>query len=462
MTNSPSKQRIVVVGDHPSLHLGYSTIGSRVATHLHQSGRWVVQYVGRYPRAQKGRTEEPYPVFDVHLDGEGEHDPGSCLDTLLGSLLGETGVSERPLVLSIGSPRDQRLLLERLDELELRAHLRVVSYMPVDFTPLPAQAAELFRRIDVLVPYTAFGARVVRSTCQGWPLPRVSSPIPHGVDLETFHPPQPELRRQIRAERFDVGDGDLLIGFFGRNSAHKHPDLALRIFAAFRKGSFVVCESCERVTVVELDCLGALGDPPAVCPGCRSERLVPGSGHENARLYLHTELPDRRERLYAGGWDLESICRRLDVEASVIFDRSLRAGEGVSAAELARRMAACDVHLLPYDAGGWELTVLETAACGVPNVITDTAAPPEYAAPFSEVVSPAIRLPGPVGDREIIDLGLAVAALVRLASDPSYREEKGRRGVDVAASHSWQSVGRSWDHLLWAIANGSWEGVSPT
>ncbi|HUG86928.1 MAG TPA: glycosyltransferase, partial [Euzebya sp.] len=123
---------------------------------------------------------------------------------------------------------------------------------------------------------------------------------------------------------------------------------------------------------------------------------------------MHTELLKGQERRVTGGWDLERMARRLGVSDHVRFDRSLRIGRGVAGGELARRMAACDVHLLPYEGGAWELTVLETAACGVPNVITDAAAPPEYAAPFSILVPPNMRVPGPRGARAFMDVGLAV------------------------------------------------------
>jgi glycosyltransferase involved in cell wall biosynthesis len=169
-------------------------------------------------------------------------------------------------------------------------------------------------------------------------------------------------------------------------------------------------------------------------------------------LYLHTELLDLVDRHVAGGWDLERLASRYGVEHEVHFDRSIRIGEGVSDAELAARMGACDVHLLPYDCGGWELTVLETAACGVPNVITDIATPPDYASAFAELVSPAARVQTPTGMKGYIDEGLAVAALMRLTRDHGHRATLGRRGIEAAAAYSWDRVGELWDQRLRAIA----------
>jgi glycosyltransferase involved in cell wall biosynthesis len=111
-------------------------------------------------------------------------------------------------------------------------------------------------------------------------------------------------------------------------------------------------------------------------------------------------------------------------------------------------MAACDIHLLLYECGGWELTVLETGACGVPNVVTDVAAPPEYAAPFSRLIPVATHVIGISGHRGLADLDAAAAALVELGESPEERARLGARGVVVAAAHDWNRVGQLWLELL--------------
>jgi glycosyltransferase involved in cell wall biosynthesis len=94
------------------------------------------------------------------------------------------------------------------------------------------------------------------------------------------------------------------------------------------------------------------------------------------------------------------------------------------------------------------LTVLETGACGVPNVIADAGAPPEYAAPFSILVPPAARVLGATGMRAFIDEGLAVDALTRLAADRDLRVRLGQNARAVAIAHRWESVVPAWDRLL--------------
>ena len=441
--------RLLIVGDHPSLHRGFSSVGRHLARYLHRSGRWRVQFLGRYPRAAAA-GEEPYQVFDVDAVAE-EVDGGDerRFRDLLRVVIGDDPTDPRPtLLLSIGTPYDQRIVLESLEGIGRRSLVRLVGYMPVDYAPLPPASADLLGRIDVLVPFTAFARRALAEICPGIRSPMVSAPIPHGVDLDTFHPPDVTARRNLRRDLFGVDEDEVVvIGYFGRNSGHKRPDLALRIFAAFARGEYVRCRACDRVAAHPIDPIDGTGRAPAACPRCGSARLETGALHANARFYMHTELSARVERRYAGGWDLRTLATRCGVQEQVRFDGSLRIGEGVTDSELAARMGACDIHLLPFEGGGWELTVLETGACGVANVITAVGAPAEYAAPFSELVPAAALLLGPTGTRAFIDIGRAVEALERLATQPGYRRRLALSGPRVAAAHSWSIVGRQWEEL---------------
>ena len=206
------------------------------------------------------------------------------------------------------------------------------------------------------------------------------------------------------------------------------------------------------MTVDELAATSFAFVPAAACRRCLALAPTRGEPDRSARLYLHTELGDRRERMESGGWDLVHLARRFGVTGQVVFDRTLRPGAGISRDELARRMAACDLHLLLFECGGFELTVLETGACGVANVITDTSAPPEYAAPFSRLVPVATHTIGPAGVRGLADLDVAVRELFDLAASPAARAELGRAGVAVAAAHTWARVGVQWHELLTLLA----------
>ncbi|MGE0816515.1 MAG: glycosyltransferase [Vicinamibacterales bacterium] len=447
-------RRLLIVGDHPSLHRGFATVARHVARGLHATGRWHVQVIGRHPPAA-GSPPEPYDVFaaDTPEDGDGEGD--ARLRHLLQSALGEAvHPSARVTLVSIGTAFDQQILIDALDDRALRRRVSFVAYLPVNYAPLPPWAGRLFARFDHVVPFTAFAARAAAAVCVPTGPPAVSAPIPHGVDTTTFRRPDPEARRRTRLRAFDADDGAFVVGFFGRNSAHKRPDVALRIFATFALGAWSTCEACGGVSAWDLDPLDGARTAPTSCVRCGSAGLTRGRPQPEARLYLHTDLLTPLQRAWAGGWDLARLVSGSGVADRVVLAASRRVGEGIGAEDLAARMGACDVHLLPSEGGGWELTVLETGACGVPNVITDAGGPPEYAAPFSLLVPPAARVFGRTGLAAHIDEGAAVQALTRLAADRRLGGTLGEAGVAVAAAHDWDTVTRAWDRLLGSLPPG--------
>jgi glycosyltransferase involved in cell wall biosynthesis len=434
---------VVIACEHPTLHSGFATVGREVARSLHARGVRV-RYVARFEGDVSARPE-PYEVFELDRD---DRSPDLLRSNLLRSLAqaGAEGAAGRVALLSIGSLGDHAEVLTALGESRSPGPDVVVVYVPVDHAPLPPVVGPTLGTADLVVPYNSFGADAIR---RAGVTAAIAPPIPHGVDTGVFTPLEDDERRAVRRTRFDLGDDELLVGFFGRNCGHKRPDLALRIFSAWSRGRAVRCPGC--VALVELPVGPIAGNDGTLlhCPHCGGGGpFEPQPARSDVRLYLHTELLTARERRGSGGWDLERLVRRFGVHDRVQFEPSLRLGHGVPDRELARRMAACDVHLLPFESGAWELTVLETAACGVPNVITDTAGPPEYAAPFSLLVPPLLRVHGPHGARAFIDVGGAVAALERLADDPAQRRRLGRRGIEVAAAHRWDLIGDAWFDLL--------------
>jgi glycosyltransferase involved in cell wall biosynthesis len=437
---------VVIVGDNPTLHGGFATVGQQVARSLHRR-RARVRYVARSP-GDPDAVPEPYEVVTTDFD----QDSAACAASPLAGSLDRAldAGAGRVVLLSIGGLRDHAELLAALEQTRPTRPAAVIAYLPVDCAPLPPIARSVLGQADMVVPYTWFGADAVR---RAGVTAVVAPPIPHGVDTDVFSPLEAGERREMRRTRFGLAEDEVLVGFFGRNCGHKRPDLALRVFAAWVNGGAARCPGCAVLVELPLGPVaGHYGILPR-CPHCGGDGPFERQpARSSARFYLHTELLTARERRISGGWDLELLARRLGVSEQVLFDPTLQIGRGVDGRELARRMAACDVHLLPYEGGAWELTVLETGACGVPNVITDAAAPPEYAAPFSLLVPPMMRVHGPRGTRAFMDVGRAVAALQGLCSDHAQRRRLAERGVEVARAHRWEPIGDAWAELLQSAA----------
>ena len=440
---------VLIVCDHPSLHRGFSVVGERIAGHLYRHEGMPVRFIGRYPPDSEWRGPG-YPVHSLHAEaGYTEHDDRDpSLEDAFEAWLPRAG--GRATVLCIGTWKDLRVTRNALEERGLRESVRLVGYMPVDCAPLPVQFADFARDYDILVPYSPF-AHAALDDCfrRAQEAPSmIAAPIGHGVDTGVFRPLDAQARAAARRTYFDVDDRTLLLGYFGRNSGHKRPDLVLRLFQMFATGAYVVCARCGATTGDALEPDGTPGPAAERCAACDGADLRPGRGRDDCLLYLHTDLhAEEAERVIPQARDLVHIAGRYGIGDRLRYLPDIRIGHGVSATELAARMGACDVHVLPYTCAGWELTVLETGACGVPNVITGIASPPGYAAPFSRVIPAAVDLLESEA-RCLMDLDLALRALIELADAPAERARLGAAGVEVARGLDWRRVGGEWAGLL--------------
>lgn len=446
-----AEPHLVVLSDHPSLHRGFATVAREVADHLHLRAGLALDYVGYYQPAE-GWSSPGYRVFDLESEDDLRSRRVGRLRGCLEQIAREHGESTL-ILLGIGSLFDLESIVTAVDELGLRRRVRLVGYTPIDYAPVSIEAADVFRELDVLVPFTEFARASIQDVMRraGVQLHNVSAPIPHGVDSARFRPLCDDERRVVRHEYFNVADDEVLIGFFGRNAIHKRTDLVLRIVQPLLDGSYATCTCCGTANACGLHPDGDPARPPDRCSLCDSSDLRPGRPRPAVRVYMHTDHQITRFAPLTGGRDLEHIASRLGIRERVQFRDDLRIGYGDSLDVLRRRMAACDVHLLPYDCAGWELTVLETGACGIPNVITETAGPPTYAAPFSRVIPVATHVMDD-GARGMIDVDLALSALIELVDDPAQRTALGAQGPPTARLFDWRVVGERWAALIVGLA----------
>ena len=447
-TNRDSARRLVIACEHPDLPTGFATVGRNIAECLTKDSEWSVKYLGinRAP-GQREMETFAYEVFEVGAPLD--RDDGRFIDALK-RLLGEHEGDKALCILSIGPGYDQLALLELLTENHWRQDVTFVAYMPIDYGPLPPLFGSLLAEVDYFVPYTRNAAQIVEDWCwrEDGDFGKVSQPIPHGVRTDIFRPSTLDVRRAVRRDSFRLRDDDLLIGYFGKNSRHKRAELAVRIFQLLVHGKYATCSNCGSLKAFQLDPVDMQFIKPITCSGCSCVELKPGKPFRKAKLYLHSDDPEGKNRHHSGGWDLRVLARRLAVDNQIVWSQSLPDPDGVGACELARRMSACDIHLLPYESGGWELTVLETGACGVPNVITDFAAPPEYARPFARLIPIGPPIFETTGIRGLMDIEFALAALLELGSSHSARRVLGKNGLEVAKEYAWPRVTRLWNKFL--------------
>jgi len=157
--------------------------------------------------------------------------------------------------------------------------------------------------------------------------------IPHGVDPETFKPPNPEVRAAFR-RALKIEDHEFAILSVGSMTANKGIKLLILAYALLRRR------------------------------------------HDHVRLVLKDQ-----HNLY--GIRAKQLVNELKVERPALVDDALDAtiihiSQNVTVEQLCGLYGAADCYASPYLAEGFNLPPLEAAACGTPIVVTRGGSTDDY------------------------------------------------------------------------------------
>lgn len=276
-------------------------------------------------------------------------------------------------------------------------HVPLIGYMPVDGSGLDPAAMQELNKLKAAVWYTEFGYReAVRAGFQGG-----RHVIPHGIDTTLFHAMDRAGAR--RALGLAVPEGAFIVGNLNRNQPRKRLDLTIEIFADWVRG-----------------------------------RQVP-----DAWLLLHCALKDT-------GWDLRRIAEHHGVADRLLLTGRDDIRELQNTAQLGQIYNSLDVQMTTTLGEGWGLTTMEGMACGVPQIVPDSSALAEWAAPAVKIPCsrslwhPEINTLG-----ALVDHAPFVAALDRLYADKTLRARLSAEGVQHVSrpEFKWDTVARQFHEL---------------
>lgn len=222
--------------------------------------------------------------------------------------------------------------------------------------------------------------------------------IPHGLDKGKFSPMD---KREARGKLGFPAD-EFLIGYISANQFRKRQDILLRSFAVM----------VERAP--------------------------------NARLVFWCHAYDER------GWDLEQLARYYGVFDKVYFIH--KQTEYLSDQELNFLYSSLDVHVNTSGGEGFGLTSLESAACGVPQMVPDWSATREIWGEHGMLI--------PVDDYRMepkfLNTAHAICSVEKLAKmlldvyeNRDKLQEWGTKALDLATNYpTWTDTGAAFDLLI--------------
>lgn len=205
----------------------------------------------------------------------------------------------------------------------------IASWVPIDHMPVPVDVIDWCSRPNVLpVTMAKFGTQMLERAGIA------SMYAPHAVDTDVFRP-DATIDGATGRELLNIPADAFVVGMVAANKG----------VAPLRKAWG--------------ENLLALGQFMA--------------DHDDVWLYLHTE-----KRGAQGGVDLVKLAEACGIPADrTVWTDQWAYYAGLDPAIVAVLMGALDVHLLCSRGEGFGVPVIETAACGVPSIVSNFTAQPE-------------------------------------------------------------------------------------
>jgi glycosyltransferase involved in cell wall biosynthesis len=316
--------------------------------------------------------------------------------------------------------------LYNINHLSNRAKFKFIPYLAIDsecLFPLlnPPEGREGLPPIDTVnsigmmdkpVVFTEWAKNVINKTASvvtgGKELNHIEV-IPHGVDTSIWKPIDQEKRKYLRKKIFGIDDDIFLIGSVARNQPRKRLDA---IFMTLKK--FI--NNYEK-------------------------------NHRKIKCYFHCSLKDNM------GWDLNWLSAYYGVQDRCVYDKNLLPGVGPSDAELNDIINCFDAHLMLTNSEGWGLPALETAAAGIPNVITKYSAHADWGKDtllFCKVAG-WYHEPKTGFIKAVANINDAAKQLSLLYNSKKMTDDYKKRGIKLGNILQWKNVAKKWEKLFDAV-----------
>lgn len=277
-----------------------------------------------------------------------------------------------------------------------------ILYTPIDATNIkPMFIDPINEGYDHVVAYTQFGVEQLRIA--GLKLP--TSVIPHGVDRQMYFPMD---KAKVRLDA-GLDPNWFIVQLVDRNQIRKRLDLAFHYFAQW-------------VRMTDKD--------------------------ENVKLYYHGALLDE-------GWDLGQLAKSLGIDDRLILShRNLNPAHGfpVEAMKLVYNVANVKVSTTLGE--GWGLTTMESMACGIANIVPNSAALGEWAAGGALLTNisdiPQYNIKGLNTRGSVPDMQSTIRALELLYRNNEERDRIAKAGYDLVSQpkYSWRNVVQEFERVF--------------
>jgi glycosyltransferase involved in cell wall biosynthesis len=256
-----------------------------------------------------------------------------------------------------------------------------------------AGAKEVMEQIDIRVAMSKFGQNVLK---EGTGLD--STYIPHGFDPLVFR----SIKDKEGLKKSGGFENKFVVGCVARNQSRKMLPSMFKAFKEFKKDK------------------------------------------DDAVLFCHMDPLDPQ------GWNLIDYCNleKLTIGKDVFFGMQ-RYSVGIPEPRLNMIYNMFDVHILPTSGEGFGLPIIESMACGIPNIATDYTTSEELIKGHGELIPVVDFIIGQLNTRRAMpSIPAMTEAMNKLYYNQELRKQYSRDSIEFAKDFTWDKIVKMWLDLF--------------
>lgn len=268
-------------------------------------------------------------------------------------------------------------------------------YFPFDSADVYQGAKEVLEAMDVRIAMSKFAQKLLKEQTG-----LDSFYIPHGVDTLVYRPLPKEYVEKFKAQ---MGiQNKFVVGSVFRNQTRKLPSKLIKAFKIF------------------------------------------SDKHDDVVLLMHTDQNDPQ------GQNLNDLIDKCKIPREKIRFTNMNFISGVTAHDVNLIYNMMDCHALSTTGEGFGLPIIESQACGVPNVITDYTTSRELVEGHGQLVKVKDFIEGQMNtNRAMIDVEDMANCFERYYTDRELMRKHGIEARKFTLEHfNWEKVMRKWIELL--------------
>lgn len=355
------KEKLLIWGDSPLTHTGFGNVSAQLFKNL--SEKYDVHFL-----AINYKGNQPYDHTNLKLysGGDTQQDPYHymAMPELLTALQPDKAILfNDPFQIQRAIP-----LIKRFSP-----KTKILSYMPIDATPVSMAWGPVFENSDVIITYTQFAKQAILQAFPGV-APYSVLTLDHGVDSEVFKPLKTKEIKNIRRARHWTDK--FVVMNVNRFQARKNIPATLRAFVLFQKG-YKVCSCGNWYLQNRHQC---------DLNNCSSDEVVETvQGKSDSLLYLHMSTEEPMMMGQGSANSLQAACINAgfadeDIKGEdsclQLYSKDIY-GEGLTTKQLNQLYNAACVNISTSLGEGFGFSLAEAQMVGTPTIAPRNSATPE-------------------------------------------------------------------------------------